>query len=144
MTIPAYGMSSAAREFTWLLSRFANESAGVVEVIVLSSDGLLIAKSPRLPRADADRLAAISSALASLAEAASRVCHVGETNKVVIDFEYGYLLVAAIGPGSALGVIAGSDANVDDLAYDMAVLANRTAAMFTPTLVEELMMTAPA
>jgi predicted regulator of Ras-like GTPase activity (Roadblock/LC7/MglB family) len=72
------------------------------------------------------------------------VCHVGESNKVVIDLEHGYLLVTAIGPGSALGVIAGPDANVDDLAYDMAVLADRAVAMLTPTLVEELMMTASA
>jgi predicted regulator of Ras-like GTPase activity (Roadblock/LC7/MglB family) len=143
VTVPAFEISSAAQEFNWLLSRFASETPGVLEAIAVSSDGLLIAKSPRLSRADADRLAAITSAITSLANGAARVYDFGETNKVIIDLERGYVLVATLGPGSALGVLAGRDANLGNLAYDMAVFGNRASAVLTPMLVDELKMTVP-
>jgi predicted regulator of Ras-like GTPase activity (Roadblock/LC7/MglB family) len=72
------------------------------------------------------------------------VYDLGETNKVIIDVERGYLLVSAIGPGSALGVLAGKEANLGNLAYDMAVFANRAGAALTPALIDELKMTVQA
>lgn len=144
MTVPAFEISTEAQEFNWLLSRFASETAGVGEAIAVSSDGLLIAKSSRLSRADADRLAAITSAISSLASGAARVYDLGETNKVIIDLERGFLLVSSLGPGSALGVLARREANLGNLAYDMAVFANRASAVLTPTLIDELKMTVQA
>ncbi len=141
MTIPAYQISSEAQQFNWLLSRFANETAGVSETIAVSSDGLLIAMSANLSRADADRLAAITSAITSLANGAARVYDLGRTNKVIIDLDRGYMLVSAISPGSALGVLARKDANLGNLAYDMAMFANRAGAVLTPQLIDELKMT---
>jgi len=141
MTIPAYQISSEAQQFNWLLSRFANETAGVSETIAVSSDGLLIAMSANLSRADADRLAAITSAITSLANGAARVYDLGSTNKVIIDLDRGYMLVSAISPGSALGVLARKDANLGNLAYDMAMFANRAGAVLTPQLIDELKMT---
>src|SRR5262245_2189957 len=132
MTLPAYQISSEAQQFNWLLGRFATETAGVNEAIAVSSDGLLIAMSSNLTRADADRLAAITSAITSLANGAARVYDLGATNKVIIDLDRGYLLVSAISPGSALGVLANKDANLGNLAYDMAMFANRAGAVLTP------------
>jgi predicted regulator of Ras-like GTPase activity (Roadblock/LC7/MglB family) len=138
MTIPAYQISSEAQEFNWLLCRFAVETAGVRQAIAVSSDGLLIAMSADVARADGDRLAAITSAIVSLANGAARVYRLGGTNKVIIDLDRGYLLVSAIGPGSALGVLAGRDANLGNLAYDMAIFANRANSVLSPALIDEL------
>jgi uncharacterized protein len=141
MTLPAMQISSEAQQFNWLLARFATETAGVGEAIAVSSDGLLVAMSSNLSRADADRLAAITSAINSLASGASRVYNLGETNKIIIDLDRGYLLVSTVSPGAALGVLAGKEANLGNLAYDMAVFANRVASILTPTLIDELKTT---
>lgn len=144
MTIPAQQISSEAQQFNWLLGRFAAETAGVKKAIAVSADGLLIAKSAEMGRADADRLAAITSAITSLASGAARLYDLGNTKKIVIDLDGGFLLVRALGPTSAMGVLAGAEANLGNLAYDMAVFANRAGGVLTPTLVDELKNTVQA
>jgi uncharacterized protein len=144
MTIPTHEISHGAQQFNWLLGRFATETAGVREAIAVSADGLLIAKSANVVRADADRLAAITSAITSLANGASRVYDLGATVKVIVDLDRGYLLVSTIGPGSALGVLASKDTNLGNLAYDMAMFANRAGSALTPALIAELKTTVQA
>lgn len=141
MTISAHQISSEAQQFNWLMSRFATDTAGVTAAIAVSSDGLLIAMSATLVRSDADRLAAIASAITSLANGASRIYDLGGPRKVIIDFEKGYLLVSAISVSSALGVLAGPGANLGDLAYEMALFANRAGEVLTPGLINELKST---
>lgn len=103
MTVPVSQISPDAQSFNWLLNRFASETAGVSEAIAVSSDGLLMAMSSTLDRTEADRLAAITSAIMSLANGASRCYDLGEPNKVIIDLDHGYMLVSMISAGSALG-----------------------------------------
>jgi uncharacterized protein len=131
-------MSTEAQQFNWLLSQFAVNTPGVVHAIAVSSDGLLVAMSQQLDRASADRLAAITSAFISLAKGTSTVYDLGSTNKVVVDLDRGYLLVSAISDGSSLGVLAARTAKLGTLAYEMAMFANRTGAVLTPQLIEEL------
>ncbi len=131
-------LSSEAQQFNWLLNRFAGETAGVVDAIAVSSDGLLIAMSQDLGRDRADRLAAIASAITSLAHGASRVYDLGNANKVIIDLDRGYLLVSAISAGATLAVLTRRNANLGDLAYEMAMFASRTGGVLSPQLVEEL------
>lgn len=139
MTAPMrHHMSAEAQQFNWLLSQFAVDTPGVIHVIAVSSDGLLIAMSERMERSSADRLAAITSAFISLANGTSTVYDLGDTNKVVVDLDRGYLLVSSIGAGSMLGVLANRSAKLGTLAYEMAMFANRTGAVLTPQLVEEL------
>jgi predicted regulator of Ras-like GTPase activity (Roadblock/LC7/MglB family) len=104
----------------------------------VSSDGLLVAMSERMERSGADRLAAITSAFISLANGTSTVYDLGSPNKVVVDLDKGYLLVSSISAGSTLGVLASRSAKLGTLGYEMAMFANRTAAVLTPQLVEEL------
>jgi predicted regulator of Ras-like GTPase activity (Roadblock/LC7/MglB family) len=135
---PTTNISTEAHRFNWLLGRFAASTAGVTEAIAVSSDGLLIAMSSALPRADADRLAAITSAINSLAAGASRVYDLGGPNKVIIDLVRGYVVVSALSAGSSLGVLASKDADLGVLAYEMAMFANRAGDVLTPQLIEEL------
>jgi len=139
MTAPiSQEMSSEAQQFNWLLSQFATDTPGVLHAIAVSSDGLVVAMSHRIDRASADRLAAITSAFLSLAKGTSSVYDLGNTNKVVVDLDRGYLLVSAISAGSALGVLADRSAKLGTLGYEMAMFGNRTAEVLTPALVEEL------
>jgi len=141
MTTPTHDVATDAQRFNWLLSRFAAETAGVNEAIAVSSDGLLIAMSATIERTEADRLAAITSGISSLAVGASRLYGLGGHNKVIIDFDRGYLMVSAIGVGSALAVLASREANLGNLAYEMAMFANRTGAVLTPQLIRQLKAT---
>jgi len=138
MTLYAESLSTEAQQFNWLLSQFAANTPEVVDAIAVSSDGLLIAMSHKLDRANADRLAAITSALSSLAIGAGRVYELGVPNKIIIDLEGGYLLVSSISAGASLGVLASRAANLGNLAYEMAVFANRAGEVISPRLIEEL------
>jgi predicted regulator of Ras-like GTPase activity (Roadblock/LC7/MglB family) len=141
MTAHIDHLSSEAQQFNWLLRQFAVNTPEVVYAIAVSSDGLLIAMSDAVDRADADRLAAITSAIVSLAQSAARVYDLGSPNKVIIDLDRGYLLVSAISAGSTLGVLASRSANLGNLAYEMALFANRAGAVISPQLIEELKIT---
>ncbi|MBF9068456.1 roadblock/LC7 domain-containing protein [Streptacidiphilus fuscans] len=131
-------LQSAAADFTWLLRRFATDTAGVVDAIAVSSDGLLIAVSRLRDHADSERLAAIVSGITSLAAGASGNYGLGGLNKVIIDLEGGHLLVCAIGSGCVLGVVASKEAKLGNIAYEMTLFANRSGAALSPQLIMEL------
>ncbi|MFJ6566816.1 roadblock/LC7 domain-containing protein [Streptomyces sp. NPDC091292] len=135
---PVTDMRAAAADFNWLLSRFATETAGVVDAIGVSSDGLLIAVSQLRAQADSERLAAIVSGITSLAMGASGNYGLGGLNKVIIDLEGGHLLVSALGAGAVLGVIASKEAKLGNIAYEMTLFANRAGTALSPQLVLEL------
>lgn len=141
MTTSASGVSVEAQNFNWLVARFAQETAGVIAAIAVSSDGLLVAMSSALERANADRLAAICSATLSLSHGVSDCCPLGDPDKVVIEMAQGYLLVCTISVGCALGVLATKQASLGTVAYEMALFANRASAVLTPRLIEELQCT---
>jgi predicted regulator of Ras-like GTPase activity (Roadblock/LC7/MglB family) len=141
MTTPASATSVEAQNFNWLVARFAQETAGVIAAIAVSSDGLLVAMSTGLERANADRLSAIGSAMLSLANGVSDCYPLGEPDKVVIELAQGYLLVCTISVGAALGVLASKQASLGTVAFEMALFANRASAVLTPRLIEELKFT---
>ncbi|OLB75288.1 MAG: dynein regulation protein LC7 [Actinobacteria bacterium 13_2_20CM_2_71_6] len=141
MTTPTSGVSVEAQNFNWLVARFAQETAGVIAAIAVSSDGLLVAMSAELERANADRLAAIGSAMLSLSHGVSECYPLGEPDKVVIELAQGYLLVCTISVGCALGVLATKQASLGTVAFEMALFANRASGVLTPRLIEELKFT---
>jgi uncharacterized protein len=141
MTTTSQQTSSAAQQFNWMLNQFASRTPSVVDAIAVSADGLLMAMSDQLPREDADRMAAITSALMSLSNGAGKVHDMGFPSRVIIDLERGYLLVSSISIGSALGVFTTKAANLGQLAYEMATFANRASEVLTPGLIEELKTT---
>ncbi len=141
MTAPSQHISTAAQQFNWLLNQFAAKTPLVTDAIAVSSDGLLIAMSDGIERTEADRMAAVTSAMISLANGASAVRHLGAPNRVIIDMDGGYLLIIAISAGSTLGVFAGKSANLGHLAFEMATFANRAGEVLTPALIEELKAT---
>jgi predicted regulator of Ras-like GTPase activity (Roadblock/LC7/MglB family) len=131
-------LSQEARTFNWLLDAFTAETAGVIEAVAVSSDGLLMAMSAVKDRARAERLAAVVSGLISLAGGASVAYEMGVINRIVIDMAEGYLLVTAISAGSVLGVMADPAANLSTMAYEMTLFASKAGTALTPHLINEL------
>jgi hypothetical protein len=130
--------SAEAKTFNWLLGSFAKRTTSVQEAIVVSSDGLLMARSSQRARSDSDRLAAVVSGLASLSAGAAGWYRLGALNRVIIDLTDGYLVVTSISRGSVLGVIAGKSANLATVAYEMTLFGTRAGAALTPGLIAEL------
>lgn len=137
--VPAAGeLSPEARTFNWLLDSFTSNTAGVLEAVAVSSDGLLMAMSAIKDRSNAERLAAVVSGMTSLAGGAANWYSLGGLNRVVVDMAEGYLLVSSISAGSILGVVADRSANLGTLAYEMTLFAGRAGSALTPRLIVEL------
>ena len=135
---PELEVSAEAKEFTWLLERFARETVGVTEAIAVSADGLPIAVFTSGQTHEADRLAAIVSGMTSLAGAAAGSFGLGVLSKVIIDMTGGYLLVSAISEGAVLGVVASRGADLGTIAFEMTLFVNRSGTVLTPQLINEL------
>jgi predicted regulator of Ras-like GTPase activity (Roadblock/LC7/MglB family) len=129
--------SADRHQFNWLLGTFVHETDGVRDAVAVSSDGLLIAGSDGLDRAEADQLAAIVSSLSSLARSASRRYDFDGLKLIMIEMRRGFLLVSVITGGSCLGVVAGGESDVGLVGYEMSRLAERFGALLTPALISE-------
>jgi predicted regulator of Ras-like GTPase activity (Roadblock/LC7/MglB family) len=109
----------------WLLDDFCQRIALVRHALVLSSDGLVTANSKDLERPDAEHLAAVASGLHSLAKGSGAHFGVGQVRQTMIEFDEGMLLVTAAGDGSCLCVLAGAEADIGQIAYEMTLMVNR-------------------
>ncbi|HWB35095.1 MAG TPA: roadblock/LC7 domain-containing protein [Rugosimonospora sp.] len=134
----AHRLSPEAQNFNWLLDSFTAGTAGVVEAIAVSSDGLPMAMSRIKDRPNAERLAAVVSGITSLSGGAASWYGLGALNRVIVDMAEGYLLITSISAGSVLGVIADRSANLGAIAYEMTLFANKAGVALTPRLIVEL------
>lgn len=134
---------SIVRDVSWLLDSFVTHTVGVEQVVGVSSDGLLMAISARLARADADKLAATIAGMTSLALTASRLLDKGALRQVITEFGHGYLLVCAIGGGACLGVVTEPDCDLGLVGYETTLLVQRVGALLTPQLILQLKASLP-
>jgi uncharacterized protein len=127
-----------AGSFNWVLSNFIENVIGAEHALAVSSDGLLIGISERMPAGEADRLAAAITGLQSLSEGVAKITAKGVLNRVVIDMEDGYLLVATIGDTATLGVVTSLDCDLGLVSYEMCMLIERVGEQLTPEVVAQL------
>lgn len=127
----------------WLISNFVEQTPGVVEAVVVSADGLLMAMSSGLDRAGADRFAAVTSGLIGLAYGAAGRFGGGNVNEVIVEMDNALLLVTGISDGSSLGVVADGSSDIGFVGYEMAVLVEKTGRVLTPELRQQLVTALP-
>ncbi|MGA5701012.1 roadblock/LC7 domain-containing protein [Peterkaempfera bronchialis] len=130
------GVSQDAHKVRWLLSDFASGVRGLQDVVVVSSDGLLLAASEGARRAE--DLAAVVSGLVSLGAGAARVLGNGSVKQTIVTMDGGHLFLMAISDGSCLGVHASLDCDLSVVAYQMALLVERAGHALTPEVRSEL------
>ncbi|HET6954755.1 MAG TPA: roadblock/LC7 domain-containing protein [Acidimicrobiales bacterium] len=126
------------RDVDWLITSFARRIPGVSSVLVLSTDGLVLAASERLDRETAETLAAVTSGLTSLTAGAARHLGAGNVLQVIVEMDGGFLFLSTISEGSALAVVCASDADIGQIGYEMSVLVSRVGQVLTPALRAEL------
>jgi predicted regulator of Ras-like GTPase activity (Roadblock/LC7/MglB family) len=133
-------LSGAAQDVNWLLDNFVEKTPGVEQALGVSSDGLLMAISATMSRADADKLGAMICGLTSLSLSASRLLSKGPLRQVITEFGHGYLMVSAISGGSCLGVVTSGQCDLGAVGYEATVLVQRIGQVLTPELITELKM----
>lgn len=125
-------------QFGWLVNGFAERVPGVAHAIVVSTDGLLLTSSARLPRDRADQLAAVASGLISLTQGAARCFEAGGVVQTVVEMERGIVLLMSISDGSCLAVLASPTCDIGQIGYEMTLLVDKVGRVLTPELRAEL------
>ena len=123
---PDVGAAHGAGQLDWLLDDLVRRVAHITKAVILSQDGMALGASGTLERDDAEHLAALAAGFQSLARGTSRHFGGGTVRQTVIEMDAGYLLVAAAGSGTCLAIITGPDADLGLVAYEMAVLVQRS------------------
>jgi len=131
-------VSADAEAIAGLVVDFVEHVPGVSEAVMVSSDGLPMAKSDGLARDAADRFAAVSSGLIGLAYGAAGRFGGGAVTEIIVEMENVFLFVTGINDGSSLAVIAAADCDVGLVAYEMALLVEQAGEVLTPELRSEL------
>ena len=135
--------SNGTPNLDWMVQTFCQKVPGIQEAVVVSSDGLLLALSPGLDRAGADRFAAVASGLVGLAYGAVGPLGGGRVNEIIVEMEQAFLLVTSISDGSCFAVVASAHCDIGLVGYEMALFVRRAGAMLTPGLRAELQRALP-
>jgi len=120
------GQNYPVNQLDWLLDDLVKRVGDVQRAVILSQDGLALGSSQGLQREDAEHLAALAAGFQSLARGAGRHFGGGEVRQTIIEMTSGFLFVMAAGHGTCLAVLTSADPDVGQVAYEMAVLVQRT------------------
>ena len=125
-------VSSQAQDLSWLITDFTERVPAVVHAAVVSSDGVPLAVSEGIPPDRLEQLSAITSGLISLARGTAVMLDGGAINQTLVTMARGVLVIVAISDGSSLAVLCVIDADLDQVAYEMTVLAEQAGSALTP------------
>jgi len=131
-------LSTEARNFNWLLNNFVGDTAGVTDAVAVSSDGLLMAMSSTLERAEAEKVAAIISGFVSLGNSSATTFGFEGLEQVIVAMGRGFLFVSSISGGSCLGVVATRACDIGLVGYQTRRLVDQAGPVLTPRLIAEL------
>ncbi|SEQ80417.1 Predicted regulator of Ras-like GTPase activity, Roadblock/LC7/MglB family [Streptomyces sp. yr375] len=125
-------MIQQRQNFDWLLKELYDGVPGIEMIVVLSADGLRIARYAGDPDA-ADRVAAACAGLQSLAGAVAQEIPsvVGDMNLVIIEMDGGYFYLMAAGANAYLAVLADVRCEAGRMSASMRDLVVRIGAHLT-------------
>lgn len=101
----------------WLIDELVARLDRCDRAVLVSADGLLMARSAALDADGAERLAAITSALHSLARSAGTELRAGRVRQTFVELDDAYLLVTTGGQGTAIAVVAPVDTDLSQVAF---------------------------
>ena len=112
-------------QLDWLLDDLVMRVPHITRSVFLSQDGLALGASRGMDQADVEHLAALAAAFQSLARSASHQFG-GDARQSIIEMTSGFFIVCAAGQGTCLAVLTTTEADIGQVAYEMAVLVQRT------------------
>jgi predicted regulator of Ras-like GTPase activity (Roadblock/LC7/MglB family) len=120
------------RDLNWLVTNFTTRVPDVAHAVVVSADGVLLARSEEIPPAFAEQLALITCGLASLMQGAARIFEAGLPTRALVEMDGGLMLVKMISDGSSLAVLAALECDTDQVSYEMTLLVEAVGEALTP------------
>lgn len=128
-------MSYAYRQdLDWLVSDFTWRVPDAAHAAVVSADGVALALSEEIPEAYAEKLAAITSGLASLMGGAARIFDAGLPTQALVEMQGGLMVIKSISDGSSLCVLAAPDCDIELVSYEMSLLVEAAGEVLSPAL----------
>ena len=112
-------------QLDWLLDDLVMRVPHLTRAVFLSQDGLALGASRGMEQADVEHLAALAAAFQSLARSASHTFG-GDARQSIIEMTSGFFIVSAAGQGTCLAVLTTTEADIGQVAYEMAILVQRT------------------
>jgi uncharacterized protein len=120
------------RDLNWLVTNFTTRVPDVAHAVVVSADGVLLARSEEIPPAFAEQLALITCGLASLMQGAARIFEAGLPTRALVEMDGGLMLVKMISDGSSLALLAALECDTDQVSYEMTLLVEAVGEALTP------------
>ena len=124
--------SSRALDLSWLITDFTERVPDALHAAVVSSDGVPVAVSDGLPPERVEQLSAITSGIISMARGAAMMLEAGAVTQTLVTMARGVLMIVAISGRASLAVLCVLDADLDQVAYEMTVLAEQAGSVLTP------------
>lgn len=125
-------MNTTSSGLDWLVDSLTQRSPTIAHAILVSADGMTMARSAGFPPDRSDQLAAITSGLTSLTQGAARCFAAGQVHQMVVEMDHGYLVVMSVGEGSSLAALASPDCDLGQVGYEMQLLISQVATALTP------------
>jgi uncharacterized protein len=130
--------AAASVDPSWLIDNLTRKVPDIAHAILVSADGLPLARSVDFPADRADQLAAIASGLSSLTQGAARCFNAGTVRQMIVEMDQGYLFVMSVSEGSCLAALASGSCDLGQVGYEMSMLITRVASALTPSLRAQL------
>lgn len=131
-------MTNPADNLNWLLERLVGTVPGIKQAVVVSSDGLAMAKSEGVDRETAERLAAVSSGMIGLAYGSAGRFGAGPVSNVIVEMQNGWLFVTGIRDGSLICCLTEKDIDMGAIAFEMSIFVQRVGDSLTSDVRQEL------
>jgi predicted regulator of Ras-like GTPase activity (Roadblock/LC7/MglB family) len=131
-------ITAAAENLNWLLGRLVDSVPGIKQAVVVSSDGLALAKSEGVDRETAERLAAVSSGMIGLAYGSAGRFGAGLVSNVIVEMQRGWLFITGIRDGSLICCLTEKEIDMGAIAFEMSIFVQRVGESLTPDVRQEL------
>ena len=130
--------ASTNLDLDFVLNRFVEDVEGVVFAQTVSADGMHLAASSGTDSACHDTFAAIASGLASLTDSSVELFGLGVMHRQIIEASNGWVLLSRVSETASLGVVAGRNADLGLIGYEMTRLAKQLGDALSPAVVDRL------
>jgi uncharacterized protein len=131
-------VNGPAENLNWLLERLCSTVPGIKQAVVVSSDGLALAKSADVDRETAERLAAVSSGMIGLAYGSAGRFGAGPVSNVIVEMQNGWLFVTGIRDGSLICCLTEKEIDMGAIAFEMSIFVQRVGDSLTPEIRQRL------
>lgn len=131
-------ITTAVTNLNWLLGRLCETVPGIKQAVVVSSDGLALAKSEGVDRETAERFAAVSSGMIGLAYGSAGRFGAGPVSNVIVEMQRGWLFVTGIRDGSLICCLTEKEIDMGAIAFELSIFVQRVGDSLTPEVRQEL------